>query len=380
MWLISSLLFPRKKKKAGPAVSYGRQESPKWDPLLFQSLLLRYSDEAFIFTDIEGRISYWSGGAERLLGWRSEEALGEPMEKMVSLPESKEPGPAVRRWKIRRKDREERNVDVQALVYVNWDGNERGTLYILRDATRESILMEQLLHAERLSSVGQLVSGVAHEINNPLAGVLGFTQLLLRQAGIDEKTRDYLNKIYAEANRAKRVMENLLHFARHSEPQKSWIDIHDVLNKTFLLRAYEWNAQGQRLVKQFDPSYSEVWGDFNQLQQVFLNLMLNAEQALLDHGRGGTCTVSTKRILREEGGALKPSIQITFHDNGPGVPPEHIDKIFQPFFTTKGEKGTGLGLSISADIIARHHGTLVYQSAKEPGATFVINLPVRSGS
>jgi two-component system NtrC family sensor kinase len=256
-----------------------------------------------------------------------------------------------------------------AFPRFNSKGEFIGSVYVLRDISEQKRLREQLVQSEKMAAVGQLVSGVAHELNNPLAGVMGYSQLLLMNNNLDTKTQSYLNKISKESDRAKNIVNNLLTFARKHKPEKKYLDINTILDQTIELRAYDLKVSNIQVLKTFDPQLPKTMADFNQLQQVFLNIMNNAHQAIQESKGKGEI-----RIRTEKAGEM---IRIILEDNGPGIPEENLNKIFEPFFTTKDVgRGTGLGLSISYGIIQQHGGKIYARSILGQGATFVIELPV----
>ena len=225
-----------------------------------------------------------------------------------------------------------------------------------------------LIQSEKLSAVGQLVSGVAHELNNPLAAVIGFSQLSLGTEA-NPKTVSYLKKICSEADRCAKIVNNFLTFSRKSKPEKKLVGINGIIEKTFDLMSYQFQFNNIKIIKDLDPDLPKTMGDFHQLQQVFLNIVNNAFQAMMEASKGGSITVRTKRI--------EDMIFIEFTDTGPGIPKENLNKIFDPFFTTKEiGKGTGLGLSISYGIIKEHGGNIYALSELNKGATFLIELPI----
>ena len=227
----------------------------------------------------------------------------------------------------------------------------------------------QLRQAEKLTAVGELVAGVAHEINNPLAGILGYTQLLL-QRRLSEGVRRRILTISAEAERMAKVVRNLLAFARKHAPEKRLHDLNKIIDKTLELKAYHLRASQIRILKDFAPDLPLTLLDFNQMQQVLINLLNNAQQALAEARRGGTITLSTRHA--------DGLIELRVADDGPGIPAEAENRIFEPFFTTKKEGvGTGLGLSLCYGIIQEHGGSIRAQSGSGKGATFFIGLPVR---
>jgi len=237
-----------------------------------------------------------------------------------------------------------------------------------RSEEREKELQKELLLSSRLASIGELAAGVAHQINNPLTGVLGFSQRLLKKS-TDQETSQDLERIHTEAERAAKVVQNLLTFARRRQPHKQYSDINEILESALELRAYELKTSNIELITNLTPKLPEIMLDFYQIQEVFLNIILNAEQAMTEANNGGKLTIKTKE--------RKGLIRTTFTDDGPGIPAERLDKIFDPFFTTKGEKGgTGLGLSVCHGIITEHGGKIYARSKPGKGTAFFVELPL----
>lgn len=227
----------------------------------------------------------------------------------------------------------------------------------------------QLVHAEKLSAVGELASGVAHEINNPLTTILGQAHLLLAEPALPPAVRERLAVIAQETARAARIVQNLLMFARHYTPERRPCALSDQVRRVLELKAYQLQQDDIRVETDFQPC-PPVYADANQLQQVLLNLVQNAHQAMARHPGERVLTV---RVRGTDDAAL-----IEVLDTGPGIPPEILPRIFDPFFTTKppGE-GSGLGLSVSYGIIAEHQGKLRAENRPGGGAAFLIELPLR---
>src|SRR2546430_2474736 len=221
-----------------------------------------------------------------------------------------------------------------------------------------------------MSAIGQLVSGVAHELNNPLAGISAFAQLLLSEKRFPPDQRTAAEMIYAEARRASRIVQNLLTFARQHKPERTPTSVNQVLDDTLELRGYELRVRGIDVQREYDEQSPETMADAHQLQQVFLNLITNAEQAMERAERDQQrLNIRTRRT-----GDL---IRIEVEDTGPGIPPNLLERIFNPFFTTKPTgSGTGLGLSISLGIVREHEGRIWAENAPQGGARFVIELPI----
>lgn len=250
-------------------------------------------------------------------------------------------------------------------------GRVQSILSIRQDVTEQRQLQTQLLQSERLSAVGQLVSGVAHELNNPLTSIMGYAELVQRDTGVSETTKADLRKIYEQAERSAHIVRKLLTFARQYAPAWEKTDINSTIEKTLDLLAYQLEVDNIHVVYDPDPALPYTQADVHQLQQVFLNIINNAHQAMKKaHGRG-TLTVRTRTMGEGK------TIFISFTDDSPGIPPNIINRIFDPFFTTKevGE-GTGLGLSICYGIVTEHGGRIWAESEPGRGATFFVELPV----
>jgi len=229
----------------------------------------------------------------------------------------------------------------------------------------------QLQLAGRLAAVGELAAGVAHELNNPLAAIQAFAQFLAENHSLDEATKRDVQTIYKEAQRASRITSNLLSFARRHKPEKELIAINEIIARSLELHAYQLKVNNIEVVVEADPDLPMTMADSQQIHQVFVNLIRNAEQAMTEAHGGGT--------LRVEAEAVGDMIRIAFSDDGPGIPEDNLKGIFDPFFTTKGVgKGTGLGLSICYGIIQEHSGRLYATSGRREGATFVVELPIVS--
>jgi PAS domain S-box-containing protein len=224
---------------------------------------------------------------------------------------------------------------------------------------------EQLLQSEKMSAVGQLIAGVAHELNNPLTAILGYAQLL-ESEGLNERAADFVTKLFKQAQRTHRVVQSLLSFARQRKPQKEHVDICKVLDETLGLRDYDLRVNNLQLERDFETPAPAVTADPHQLEQVFLNIINNAVDAMLETGQGGTLKV---RVYTKDG-----TVHTEFHDSGPGIKEPH--RIFEPFYTTKGVgKGTGLGLSICYGIIQEHGGQIRAQNGVDGGGIIEVVLP-----
>jgi two-component system NtrC family sensor kinase len=337
--------------------------------------LFESASDAIVTLDANGRFTTVNHAAENISGYARDELVGQWFAPMIPDDElpmalsffqkalAGETGLFETRF-----FRKDGGVCYIAVTYSTPQKDEE-VLCLIRDVTDQKLLQEQLIQSEKMSAIGQLVSGVAHELNNPLAGIAAFAQLLLaeRRLAADQKTA--AETIYNESRRASRIVQNLLTFARQHKSEKVQTAINRVLDDTIELRNYDLRVRGIDLMRDFDEHLPETMADAHQLQQVFLNLITNGEQAMERMPRQAhRLTIRTRR----EGDVIR----IEFEDTGPGIPANLLERIFNPFFTTKppGE-GTGLGLSISYGIVRDHGGQITVQSRVRQGTTFRVVLP-----
>ncbi len=243
---------------------------------------------------------------------------------------------------------------------------------VMTDITDAALLQAKLAHAEKMATIGRLVSGVAHEVNNPLAAILGFTDLLLENPEVPVSAREDLQIILQETQRTKEIVQDLLSFARQRPTQKEPVNVNVVLRQTIKLRSYDFSSHGVEVIEEFEENLSPTLGDAQQLQQVFLNILNNAYDAIQESGNHGRIRIRTRRA--------DDDVEVAFTDNGTGV--ADPDRIFDPFFTTKqAGKGTGLGLSICYGIVRAHNGEILcWNNEGESGSTFVVRLPAATES
>ena len=264
------------------------------------------------------------------------------------------------------------NQRVLRLTAAPLAGVEPGSAVILiEDVTEQQMLEAQIIQNDKMASIGQLVSGVAHELNNPLTSIAGLAELLLERPPHPELPRDHLRVIHDQAERAGRIVRNLLTFARKGVAEKTAVDLNDVVTRTSLLIVYELQLHGIELDTELSQQPVTVLGDRYELQQVLLNLVTNAVQAVggLQPGQPRRITLSTE--------CTESEAVLRVRDNGLGVPKHFAPYLFTPFFTTKAPgEGTGLGLSLSYGLVKAHGGDLTYEPPPEGGAEFRVTLPI----
>ncbi len=331
--------------------------------------------------DGEGRFTFVSPKIKDVLGYEVEEVVGK--KRMLDLIAKGE----ARKWLKRFKEINAKSMpffgleitylhkngspvifETSGIPLFDSEGKFRGYVGISRDITERKKMQEQLVITDRLASVGELAAGIAHELNNPLTGVIGFSQLLLDKE-MPEDIKEDIKVVYGEAQRTSQVVKNLLTFARKHTAVKEKVNINDVIQKVLELRAYEQNLENITVDARLEPELPEVMADYFQLQQVFLNIIINAEYFMKEAHNRGKLTITTERVGNK--------VKAFFADDGPGIAEDDLGHLFDPFFTTKevGE-GTGLGLSICHGIVAEHGGKIYVESEPGKGATFIVELPI----
>lgn len=262
------------------------------------------------------------------------------------------------------------NLMLQSLREMRGDLEEWGRTLEEKVQERTDALVkmrDRVAQSQRLASIGKLAAGVAHEVNNPLGGILALTGLTLEELPDDDLNRENLEEVVRQTERCRDIVKRLLEFSRQTEVSAEELDLNDVLENTLNLLGRQSLFFNIEVENRLEPSLPRVLGDRSQLQQVFMNILMNAAQAMEEEG---TLTVVTRTLPDDQG------VEVRFTDTGHGIPHDHLDKIFDPFFTLGKEgHGTGLGLSIAYGIITRHQGTITVESEVGVGTTFVIHLP-----
>jgi PAS domain S-box-containing protein len=349
--------------------------------------MLQEMDEGYYEVDLAGNYTFFNDVICVKMGYSREELIG--MNYRVYTPEEdlksvyKVYNEVYRTGKPRRwypminivKGGTRIFVENSILPIRNSDGEIIGFRGISRDVTERKRMEQERLQLEqkaqfasRLASVGEMASGIAHEINNPLTGVIGYAQLLL-QEDLPDNVRKDLETINDGAKRVANVIQRLLAFARQSEPQRTYVNINEVVATTLELRGYHLQTSNIEVTTEFTPDLPLTIADAGQLQQVFLNLIVNAETEMKLARGSGKLTVKTQQV--------DDVLRISFKDDGPGIAEENLEKIFDPFFTTRQVgQGTGLGLSVCYGIVSQHGGRIYAESKPGKGAIFVVELPM----
>jgi two-component system NtrC family sensor kinase len=343
----------------------------------FNWSILNHTQNIILVLDASGRIAYVNHRAAEI-GYSVQALQGLPLARLIhsshrpifqeALRAVLDHG-AVQRLELPflRREGSMRRFVVHLSSMREKSGDPSSAVVVLTDVTEASLLQAKLAHAEKMAALGQLVSGVAHEVNNPLSGIVGFTDLLLENPELPDFARENLGIILQEAERTRLIVQNMLRFAREMPPQRELVQINVVLQQTLKLRSYGLSNRNVEMVERLAENLPVVVADPHQLEQVFLNILNNAFDAIEQGGRSGRIEVETA--------ARAETVEICFRDNGPGI--SNPERIFEPFFTTKPVgKGTGLGLSICYGIIQAHDGEIVCRNnANAEGCTFLIRLP-----
>jgi len=347
----------------------------------FMESIIQSIGSGIILTQMDDIITYINRAGEKILGYTKHELAGKPFDifslrekrSMVHslLDHSDDLDMRKEGW-MKKKDGVEFPVGFTLNNHVNPVGETIGKIVIFRDLTQVYKIQEEILRMDRLISLGKLASGIAHELRNPLAGIKTTAQALSEEMTFDDSKREYLNRITKEIDRLNELLKTFFSFAKPQELNLTSCYIKDIVNEIIPFLIKEIADKGIRFIEVYHPQLPKIQVDKNQMHQVFLNLFLNAIQAMPS---GGELRIqATPLVSTGPDGIVQRFIRILISDTGKGIPANLINKVFDPFFTTK-PKGIGLGLSIAYQIIKKHEGTIQVQSEWERGATFDIRLP-----
>ncbi len=344
----------------------------------FRRHLLESFPDLILVLDLKGQYTFVSARIGELLGYGPEHLMGKNVEdaentspELAALYRTVAAGQSSLtscEYGARHRDGSWRTMLGMASPLLDADGNPAGVIVSVRDVTMEKKLERQIILSERLAAMGQMIGGFAHELNNPLTSILGMAELL-QEGGASEGARKQIAILHQQARRAAEIVQNLQYFARPPMPGRSQVNLNELVLRTVQVQTYPLRKSNITVDFLPEPSLPAIMADPNQLMQVFLNLLLNAEQAIRESREKGTIRV---RIGR------KPdSVWIVFQDDGPGIAPENLANIFDPFFTTKRPgRGTGLGLSICKTVLREHGGNIEAATGPDGGAVFTITLPL----
>ena len=344
----------------------------------FNQKILNATQSMILVLDTAGLISYANRRCYET-GYKQEEIIGRRLVDLVEAGQRTEFEAALEttahgqqvenlELRARRSDGTSGHFSISLSPMRDEQNAVNSVVVVMTDITDAALMQAKLAHAERMATLGRLVSGVAHEVNNPLAAILGFTDLLLENPQVPENAREDLQIILQETQRTKDIVQDLLSFARQRPVKRELVNLAVILKQTTKLRSYDLQSHGVEVLEEYDESLPAVMGDSQQLQQVFLNLLNNAYDAIEESGRRGRIHLKTAWVGQ--------FVEISLQDNGTGI--SDVQRIFDPFFTTKQTgKGTGLGLSICYGIVRAHGGEIQCgNNADGSGSTFTIRIPV----
>jgi two-component system NtrC family sensor kinase len=348
----------------------------------FSESIVESIDSGVCVVDPNGSVRRWNSALERIIGVSREHALLQPLLRLMPEPladllapyfslGSEDSGRMHSLYKVRLPNAAagEKVVNISIAPLGEVEGFS-GSVLIIDDITEWVAMEEQMQQRDRLASLGLLAAGVAHEVNTPLTGISSYIQMLQRRMQGDEEAGHLLEKVEGQAFRASRIINRLLNFSRGTGSENEEVDFNVLIGDTLTLIENQLSSAGVRVVTDLEGNLNKIIGDRGKLQQVLINLLLNARDSMPD---GGEIKITTRNVDR--------SISCAIADTGVGIPPESISRIYDPFFTTKKMgRGTGLGLSVSYGIIQEHSGTIEVESEAGVGTTFTISLPARSGA
>lgn len=387
-WTISPLLLESKKQDKMSLVEgllltgyditelKDREASFKKIDQTLKDIFSNIKEYALYVSNLDGNITYYGMGAEKMFGWQKNEIVFKHISMLHNNEDAKFQLPAILEEvkkngqdeveiELVKKDGQGFPVALTVSQFLDAEGKRIGYIFIAKDITERKKLEYQVFQSEKLAAIGQLAAGMTHEINNPLFVISGRLEMLLEQEGLSEKLKEDLTIVNSQADRIRKLVDRLLKFARQTAPRLEPINLNEVVEGVLPLLSYHrLPVSNVTIEKDLEKDLPSIKGDLNQLQEVFINLLINAQQATPE---GGKVSVKTRNYENRVA-------EITISDTGCGIAPQNLKKIFIPFFSTKKE-GTGLGLSICYNIIRNHSGTIDIESQLGKGTTFIIRLP-----
>jgi len=360
--------------------------SPEETNEAFLATIIDSVGDGVIVIDLEGWVTLMNPAAEEITAVSRRQALGHPfatifrnqeiLREMVAKTAATGMTISDHENIVIRKAKQLTPVAATTFPLLLRDGESIGTILVLRDLTNIRELEDAVRHADRLSTLGTLAAGLAHEIKNPLGGIRGAAQLLEMELPSESELRDNVRIVVREVDRVNRIVEELLALASPRKLQLSRVNLHKVLGDIITLQKRSTGGRDVTFQQQFDPSIPPILADEGLLTQLFLNLIKNAVEAVEERG---TIRIASRVIsdysMTQKGERRSRMVAIDVSDDGPGIPKEQLEQLFTPFFTTKA-KGTGLGLAICQKIVTEHRGMLKVESDPGKGTTFTVMLPL----
>ena len=381
-WSITPILSPSEALEGMLLVGNDITESREREASLrkidetLKNIFTSIKEYALYVANLDGNITYFGMGSEIMFGWQKSEIIFKNVNLLHSQEDTKTKLPFILE-QVRNTGQYETEIDLikkdgqsfPVILTVNKfldkEGRLAGYIFIAKDITERKKLEYQIIQSEKMAAIGQLAAGMAHEINNPLFVISGRIEMMLEEKDLAEGVRQTLDVINTQANRIRKLVDQLLKFSRKAPPKFETINVNDTIEGVLPLLSYHKLPNAQIYInKDFERNLPAIKGDVNQLQEVFVNLCLNAYQSMPE---GGTLSIKTSNFQNQYA-------QIRISDTGCGIAEQNLKNIFMPFFSTKKE-GTGLGLSICFNIIKNHNGMVEVESELNRGTTFIIKLP-----
>ncbi|HEY2931415.1 MAG TPA: ATP-binding protein [Acidobacteriota bacterium] len=351
----------------------------------FLSKLISSSNDAIVTTDLHGRIDFWSKPAEQMLGYTLRQALGKPVTEIYFAGKQEAErvmrhllsGAKVQNWEtvLKKVDGSSIHASISIALLKNEASEAVGTLGIVRDISEVKQLQEQVRSSERMATIGELSTHIAHEIRNPLSSVKMNMQILARSQELQGRAREHLNIALQEIDHLESILSEIVDFVRPQKLEKEQASLRQIMSEALLMAEDSLSKSEVEVVQDYDAKLPPLRLDPVRMRQVFLNLILNAIQAMAGRGKLSIAIRPASESRSAESQSRTGAFQVAeIQDTGSGIPALRLAQIFEPFFTTRSD-GTGLGLTITKRIIEAHHGSIHVESAEGSGTTFRVFLP-----